>query len=154
MILDNNSCTMTMLALVLEKLVNMQIGSKVFYRIYENTASDYFKRMGGAGRYDRFADWHPLGLTILLGLRCMNAVDRDQLENCLIMLPSELRLECDGIAKVVEAEFARLFSGLVEGETNALVEELLGFWGDLTAKSSGRYFEDFDKNLRLLLTPC
>ena len=144
---------MTVLALVLEKLVNMQIGSKLFYMVYENTASDYFNRMGGAGRYDRFADWHPLGMTILLGLRCMNAVDRNQLENCLIMLPSELRLGCDGLAKVVETEFAQRFSGLVEGETNALVEELLGFWGELTAKSSGRYFEDFDKNLRILMVP-
>jgi hypothetical protein len=144
---------MTVLALVLEKLLNMQIGSKLFYMVYENTASDYFNRMGGAGRYDRFADWHPLGMTILFGLRCMNAVDRNQLENCLIMLPSELRLGCDGLAKVVETEFAKRFSGLVEGETNALVEELLGFWGDLTAKSSGRYFEDFDKNLRILMVP-
>jgi hypothetical protein len=37
--------------------------------LYINDAEDYFRRMGGQGRYEGFSDWHPSALILCLLLQ-------------------------------------------------------------------------------------
>jgi hypothetical protein len=129
------------------------LAATFFDTVYRNTASEYFGRMGGAGRYDGYADWHPMGLTLLIGLRCMSIIDKDQLERCFMILPNELLFKCDGLAAEVERMFLTRGAEVIGGENDGLSRELLRLWDNKRAKGVGWRYQDFDTNLRLLLSP-
>lgn len=129
----------------------MSIGYRLFDDIYRATTSDYFRKLGGSGRYDRYEEWHSLALTILVGLRSLELADRSQIENCLMILPKEIRFGCDGIAREVEKQFGCGNLTLEDHQKSKILEDLAGFWSHMTRNYKGFWFSGFDEEFRPLL---
>ena len=68
-----------------------------FQDVFENTAGDYFARMGGAGtwNYPNYSDWHPVALTLIIGLKYFKSITEAQYEAAKAALPVSLFDKCD-----------------------------------------------------------
>ena len=78
--------------------------------IYFSEVSDYFSRLGGAGRYNGFQEWHPPVMTIGCGLEAAGKYTAEELEMLWRSLPGEIVNKCDGLKfKVVKAFERELF---------------------------------------------
>ena len=73
--------------------------------IYREEALDYFYRMGGAGRYQGFQEWHPALLTLGCALQATGKYSFDQLGFVWSRLPFEIVNRCDGLRE----KLTRLF---------------------------------------------
>lgn len=129
----------------------MTVGYRLFDDIYRDTTSDYFRRLGGSGRYDSYEEWHSLALTLLIGLRSLELADQSRIESCLMILPKEIRFGCDGIAGEVEKQFDCRNLALEDHQKCKMLEDLAGFWSHMTRNCKGFWFSGFDEEFRLLL---
>ena len=70
-----------------------------FQHVFENTAGDYFARMGGAATwlYPNYRDWHPAALTLLIGLKHFKSISAAQYETAKEALPKGVFSKCDGL---------------------------------------------------------
>ena len=127
--------------------------SDVFYRVYRDTADDYFRRLGGAGRYENYSDWHSLALTICVGLRAFDWVNVKSLDHCLVMLPRELTQGSDHLAKTVELAFSSHMEKLSDLDSQLQPQEIWEMWTNLKAGQRGFLLDDFDSILRKALFP-
>lgn len=127
--------------------------SDVFYRVYRDTADDYFRRLGGAGRYENYSDWHPLALTFCVGLRAFNWVDVKSLDYCLAMLPRELTQGSDHLAQAVEVAFSRHMEKLPDLKAQIQPQEIWELWASLKSGQKGFSLDHFDSILRRTLFP-
>ena len=75
--------------------------------IYFSEVSDYFSRLGGAGRYNGFQEWHPLVMTIGCGLEATGKYTPEELEMLWRCLPGEIINKCDGLKLKVAQAFER-----------------------------------------------
>ena len=122
-----------------------------FNDVYSAVTSDYFRRLGGSGRYDGYEEWHSLALTLLVGLRTLELADRSQIESCLMVLPKEIRFGCDNISGEVEKEFGRKNLTLEGDQKLKVLEDLGNFWSHMTRNCMGFLFSGFDERFRSLL---
>jgi hypothetical protein len=127
--------------------------SDVFYRVYRDTADDYFRRLGGAGRYKNYSDWHPLALTICVGLRAFDWVNVKSLDDCLLMLPRELTQGSDHLAKALELAFSSHMEKLSDLDSQLQPQEIWEMWTYLKAGETGFLLDDFDTILRKAMFP-
>lgn len=127
--------------------------SDVFYRVYRDTADDYFRRLGGAGRYEGYSDWHSLALTICVGLRAFDCADVKSLDHCLAMLPRQLTQGSDHLAKAVEAAFSRHMEKLSDLESQLQPQEIWEMWTNLQVDQRGFFLGEFESILRKALFP-
>jgi hypothetical protein len=107
--------------------------------VFTNYANDYFGRMGGAGRYGRFMDWHPAGLVLMIatGVQPPNSADFSQVHDGSIYLPSEIWRQTDGMpnqvhdkikdVRIERSEFDDFVHYISEGLTKLHPNELIGF---------------------------
>ncbi len=67
--------------------------------VFTNYANDYFGRMGGAGRYRRFMNWHPAGLVLMIatGVTPPDSNDFSQVHDDSFYLPSEIWRQTDNM---------------------------------------------------------
>lgn len=77
--------------------------------IYRQVALDYFHRLGGAGRYQGFEEWHPALLVLGCTLEASGEYSLDRLGEIWSRLPYEIVVRCDGLREKV---------------TNAFIQEL------------------------------
>ena len=66
--------------------------------LYINDAEDYFRRMGGQGRYEGYSDWHPSALILCLLLQL--SVDMNihpAMLNKTDHLPSKIKKKLDQV---------------------------------------------------------
>lgn len=78
--------------------------------IYFSEVSDYFSRLGGAGRYNGFQEWHRLVMTVGCGLEAAGKYTAEELEMLWYIFPREIVNKCDGVKfKVVKAFERELF---------------------------------------------
>ncbi|CRK74793.1 hypothetical protein NIG5292_00830 [Nereida ignava] len=75
-----------------------------FMTIYFQIAQDYFHRMGGAGRYEGFQEWHPALLTLACALE---AVENPNLGAVWSRLPNAIVQKCDGLRSKIIQSFRR-----------------------------------------------
>ena len=75
-----------------------------FVTIYFQIAQDYFHRMGGAGRYQGFQEWHPALLTLGCALE---ATEQRDLGMIWFRLPTEIVQRCDGLREKITQSFRR-----------------------------------------------
>jgi hypothetical protein len=75
--------------------------------VFINYANDYFRRMGGAGRYQQFMDWHPAGLVLMIatGLTPPDSHDFSEVHDGSLYLPSEIWRQTDNMPQQVYAKF-------------------------------------------------
>jgi len=80
-----------------------------FQHVFENTAGDYFARMGGAGTwlYPNYRDWHPAALTVLIGLQHFKSITTVQYEAAKKALPEGLFTKCDRLPENILNAFQR-----------------------------------------------
>jgi hypothetical protein len=107
--------------------------------VFINYANDYFGRMGGAGRYARFMDWHPAGLVLMIatGVKPPDSNDFSQVHDGSIYLPSEIWRQTDSMPHQVyekikaiminRREFDDFVHYISEGLTKLHPNELKGF---------------------------
>ena len=76
-----------------------------FVTIYREEALDYFYRMGGAGRYQSYEDWHPALLTLGCALHATGKYNFDELGFIWSRLPSEIVNRCDGLREKLTRSF-------------------------------------------------
>jgi hypothetical protein len=107
--------------------------------VFINYANDYFGRMGGAGRYGRFMDWHPAGLVLMIatGVEPPDSTDFSQAHDGLRSLPPEIWRKTDSMPKQVyekikavridRSEFDDFVHYISEGLTKLHPNELEGF---------------------------
>jgi hypothetical protein len=81
-----------------------------FQQVFENSALDYFGRMGGAGTWmvPNYSDWHPAALTILIGLKHFKAITDIGFETAKIVLPSQLFEKCDRLSDRLSVAFEKV----------------------------------------------
>jgi hypothetical protein len=130
-----------------------QKGIEVFARVYRETAHDYFRRLGGVGRYDRYDEWHALALTISVGLRTVTGISQEALDRCIKVLPRELTQGCDGLSGIVANAFAKHEVDFVGVDQNGLLQNIWAFWSDTRAYQHGLLIHDFDTLLYEALFP-
>lgn len=118
--------------------------------VWRGVAMDYFGRLGGAGQYDGFEQWHALGLTLLSALKANNVVDKDAVEKCFKILPRQIFV-CDGLHISIMSEFERRRNLDAPLDVQLLSAELIKLWGEMTGSYKGFRFSDFDLSLRTLL---
>jgi hypothetical protein len=116
----------------------------IFYRVYRETADDYFRRLGGAGRYDRYCDWHALALAIVVGLRTVPGINEDALRRGLSVLPRQLTQGCDNLAGSIEAEFLKYGKLLAGQERKYTCEGVWNLWSKMKAGQKGFLIDEFD----------
>ena len=104
-----------------------------------NYANDYFGRMGGAGRYGRFMNWHPAGLVLIIatGVTPPDSHDFSQVHDGSLYLPSEIWRQTDSMPHQVyekikaiminRREFDDFVHYISEGLTKLHPNELKGF---------------------------
>ena len=80
-----------------------------FQHVFENTADDYFARMGGAGTslYPDYREWHPAALTLLIGLKYFKSITTVQYEATMKALPEGLFTKCDRLPENILNAFQR-----------------------------------------------
>ena len=60
--------------------------------LYINVAEDYFRRMGGQGRYEGYSDWHPSALILCLLLQLnVDVKIWASILNITVNLPSKIK---------------------------------------------------------------
>ena len=81
-----------------------------FQDVFENTANDYFARMGGAGtwNYPNYSDWHPVALTLIIGLKYFKSITEAQYEAAKAALPVGLFDKCDQLPEQILKAFQRI----------------------------------------------
>jgi hypothetical protein len=121
-----------------------QNGIEVFDRVYRETAHDYFRRLGGAGRYDRYDDWHAIALTISVGLRTVTGISQEAVDRCMQVLPRELTQGCDGLSGIVADAFATHAVDFVGVDQNGLLQNIWAFWSETRGHQHGFLIHDFD----------
>jgi hypothetical protein len=126
----------------------------VFCRVYREMADDYFRRLGGAGRYDSYRDWHALALAIVVGLRKVPGINEEALRRCLVMLPRQLTQGCDNLADTVDAAFARHGEVLAGQEGKQICEGIWNMWSQMQAGQRGFLIDDFGAQLNQALFPA
>ncbi len=104
-----------------------------------NYANDYFGRMGGAGRYGKFMDWHPVGLVLMIatGVTPPDSNDFSQVHDGSLYLPSEIWRKTDNMPQQVyekfkdvridRSEFDEFIHYISEGLKKLHPNELSGF---------------------------
>lgn len=117
---------------------------EVFNRVYRESASDYFRRLGGAGRYDHYDDWHALALTISVGLRTVTGISQVAVDRCMKVLPRELTQECDGLSGIVADAFEKNAVNFIGVDQSVLLQNIWTFWSEMKAGQQGFLFQDFD----------
>ena len=107
--------------------------------VFINYANDYFGRMGGAGRYGRFMDWHPAGLVLMIatGVKPPDSADFSQVHDGSMYLPSEIWRQTDSMPKQVyekikavridRSQFDDFVHYIAEGLTKLHPNEIKGF---------------------------
>jgi hypothetical protein len=128
-------------------------GIEVFNRIYRETAIDYFRRLGGAGRYDRYEDWHALALTIAIGLRTVTGISQVAVDRCMKVLPRELTQGCDGLCDIVANAFSKHMVSPVEFDQDRFLQNIWIYWSETKALQQGFLVHDFDTLLHEALFP-
>lgn len=78
-----------------------------FVAIYFQVAQDYFHRMGGAGRYPGFQEWHPALLTLGCALEATEQLNLGDLSVIWSRLPTEIIQHCDGLKDKITQSFRR-----------------------------------------------
>ena len=78
-----------------------------FVTIYFQIAQDYFHRMGGAGRYQGFQEWHPALLTLGCALEATEQRNLGDLGVIWSRLPTEIVQRCDGLKDKITQSFRR-----------------------------------------------
>ena len=78
-----------------------------FVMIYREVALDYFYRMGGAGRYQGFQEWHPALLTLGCALEATSEYSFGDLGLIWSRLPPEIVERCDGLRDRVTQSFVK-----------------------------------------------
>ncbi|MDC0135442.1 hypothetical protein OAI26_02045 [Sulfitobacter sp.] len=78
-----------------------------FVMIYREVALDYFYRMGGAGRYQGFQEWHPALLTLGCALEATSEYSFGDLGLIWSRLPPEIVERCDGLRERVTQSFVK-----------------------------------------------
>jgi len=86
----------------------MENASEIFWRVFQNTTYDYFCRMGGAGIYDGFEEWHPAALTVAVGLEHHGLLGTEQVAFYQAYLPHEIVFKCDGLRERTSEAFENL----------------------------------------------
>ena len=81
-----------------------------FQDVFENTANDYFARMGGAGtwNYPNYSDFHPVALTLIIGLKYFKSITDAQYETAKAALPVGLFDKCDQLPEQILKAFQRI----------------------------------------------
>ena len=107
--------------------------------VFTNYANDYFGRMGGAGRYGRFMDWHPAGLVLMIatGVTPPDSHAFSQVHDGSLYLPSEIWRQTDSMPQQVyekikdirieRSEFDDFVHYISEGLMKLHPNELEGF---------------------------
>jgi len=107
--------------------------------VFINYANDYFGRMGGAGRYARFMDWHSAGLVLMIatGVKPPDSNAFSQVHDGSTYLPSEIWRQTDSMPKQVyektkavkidRSEFDDFVHYISEGLKKLHPNELEGF---------------------------
>lgn len=104
-----------------------------------NYANDYFGRMGGAGRYSSYMDWHPAGLVLMIaiGVKPPKSNEFSVEHDGSLYLPSEIWRQTDSMpqqvydkikeARIERSEFDDFIHYISEGLTKLHPNELKGF---------------------------
>lgn len=132
----------------------MQSGVDIFLRVYREVADDYFRRLGGAGRYDSYCDLHALALAIVVGLRRVPGINEEALRRCLVMLPRQLTQGCDNLAGTLDAAFAKHGELLAGQEEKQICEGIWNMWSQMQAGQRGFLIDDFGARLNQALFPA
>ena len=85
----------------------MSIIQNSVFRCYQNTALDYFNRMGGAGRYDSFQEWHSALLTLGCGLSATGVFEFAELTPIWSRLPHQIVGGCDKLREGATAQLTK-----------------------------------------------
>lgn len=109
------------------------------FRCYQNTALDYFNRMGGAGRYDSFQEWHSALLTLGCGLVATGEFEFAELSPIWSRLPHQIVGGCDKLRERVTAELIKALNDIedkvrcVIAAQPILLDEIKHRYGDVHA---------------------
>lgn len=107
--------------------------------IFINYANDYFGRMGGAGRYGRFMNWHPAGLVLMTatGVTPPDSNDFSQVHDGSLYLPSEIWRQTHNMphqvyekikdVRIQQSDFDDFIQFISEGLKQLHPNELEGF---------------------------
>ena len=105
------------------------------FRCYANTVLDYFNRLGGAGRYNSFEEWHPALLTLGCGLVATG--EYEELTPIWSRLPLQIIYGCDKLRERVTAELTKTLHdiedkvGCVLAAEPILLDEIKYRYGDV-----------------------
>ena len=105
------------------------------FRCYANTVLDYFNRLGGAGRYNSFEEWHPALLT--LGCGFVATGEYEELTPIWSRLPLQIIYGCDKLRERVTAELTKTLHdiedkvGCVLAAEPILLDEIKYRYGDV-----------------------
>ena len=109
------------------------------FRCYQNTALDYFNRMGGAGRYESFQEWHSALLTLGCGLVATGEFEFAELSPIWSRLPHQIVGGCDKLRERVTAELIKALNDIedkvrcVIAAQPILLDEIKHRYGDVHA---------------------
>lgn len=104
-----------------------------------NYANDYFGRMGGAGRYRGFMNWHPAGLVLMIatGVTPLDSNNFSEKHYSSFYLPSEIWRQTDNMphqvyakikdVRIERSDFDDFIHYISEGLTKLHPNELEGF---------------------------
>ena len=117
----------------------MSIIQNPVFRCYQNTALDYFNRMGGAGRYYSFQEWHSALLTLGCGLSATGEFEFAELTPIWSRLPHQIVGGCDKLRECVTAQLTKALHdienkiGCVLAAQPILLGEIKHRYGDVHA---------------------
>ena len=129
------------------------------FRCYQNTALDYFNRMGGAGRYDSFQEWHSALLVIGCGLVATGEFEFVELNTIWLRLPHQIVGGCDRLRERVTAELIKVLNdiedkvGCVIAAQPILLDEIKHRYGEVQANAFLAGLEDLG-SLNIKATLC
>jgi hypothetical protein len=108
--------------------------------VFENTANDYFARMGGAGtwNYPNYSDWHPVALTLIIGLKYFKSITEAQYEAAKAALPVGLFDKCDQLPEQILKAFQRIEEelGLPDERISLTDNDLMRFIRNMSEESN------------------
>ena len=120
------------------------------FRCYQNTALDYFNRMGGAGRYDSFQEWHSALLTLGCGLVATGEFEFAELTPIWSRLPHQIVSGCDKLRERVTAKLIKALNdiedkvGCISVAQPILLDEIKHRYGDVQANAFLAGLEDLN----------
>jgi hypothetical protein len=109
------------------------------FRCYQSAVLDYFNRMGGAGRYDSFQEWHSALLTLGCGLVATGEFEFAELSPIWSRLPHQIVGGCDKLRERVTVELTKALHdiedkvGCVLAAQPILLGEIKHRYGDVHA---------------------